>query len=50
MVVSDDGAEKAISAVIEAASTGEIGDGKIFVLPVEETVRIRTGETGDAFL
>lgn len=40
--------ERAIGAVVEAAYSGAIGDGKIFVLPVEEVVRIRTGETGDA--
>ncbi|MBG28665.1 MAG: transcriptional regulator [Opitutae bacterium] len=36
-----------IDKIVEAASTGKIGDGKIFVLPVEEAVRIRTGEKGD---
>ena len=40
-------ADKAIDAVQKAASTGNIGDGKIFVIPVEEVVRIRTGETGE---
>jgi len=47
-VVSDDKVEAAISAISEAARTGEIGDGKIFVTPVEEAIRIRTGERGDA--
>ena len=50
IVVSDDEVERVIKAVIKAASTGRIGDGKIFVLPVEEAIRIRTGETGDAVL
>jgi len=50
VVVADSDAENAISAVVEAASSGEIGDGKIFVLPVEEAIRIRTGETGDSAL
>jgi nitrogen regulatory protein PII len=39
-------AEKVIEAIRNAANTGKIGDGKIFVSPVEEVVRIRTGETG----
>jgi len=38
--------ERAIEAVVKAARTGKIGDGKIFVLPVEQVVRVRTGETG----
>jgi nitrogen regulatory protein PII len=42
--------EAAISAISEAARTGEIGDGKIFVTSVEQVVRIRTGERGDAAL
>src|SRR5512141_1726693 len=39
--------EKVIAAIEETAKTGKIGDGKIFVLPVDETVRIRTGERGE---
>lgn len=50
IVVSDDRVEAVIKAILESACTGRIGDGKIFVLPVEEAVRIRTGETGDAVL
>ncbi len=46
-VVSDDAVESVIDAIREAANTGKIGDGKIFVLPVEQAVRIRTGESGD---
>ena len=46
-VVSDDMAAPAVDAIRKAAATGKIGDGKIFVLPVEAAVRIRTGETGD---
>lgn len=49
-VVPDDLAEEAVEAVLEAARTGEIGDGKVFVSPVEEAVRIRTGERGEAAL
>lgn len=50
IVVRDDMLETVIKAIVETASTGRIGDGKIFVLPVEEAIRIRTGETGDAVL
>ncbi len=46
IVVSDEFADKAVQAIVEAANTGRIGDGKIFVLPLEEAVRIRTGERG----
>ncbi|MGC9192004.1 MAG: P-II family nitrogen regulator, partial [Conexivisphaera sp.] len=38
--------ERAIGVIMEAARTGEVGDGKIFVIPVEEAIRIRTGERG----
>ena len=48
MVVADAIARRAIDAVKEAAGTGQIGDGKIFVLSVDEVVRIRTGETGES--
>jgi nitrogen regulatory protein P-II 1 len=40
--------ERAIEAIIKAARTGKIGDGKIFVQSVEQVIRIRTGETGEA--
>ena len=46
LVVSDELADKAVTAIAEAANTGRIGDGKIFVMPVEEAIRIRTGERG----
>jgi len=46
IVVNDDTAEDVIEAILKAASTGQIGDGKIFVTPVEEVIRIRTGERG----
>lgn len=45
--VNDEYVEKTIEAIVEGARTGEIGDGKIFVLPMEECVRIRTGERGE---
>ncbi len=47
IVLADDAAEKAVAAIVAAAKTGKIGDGKVFVLPVESAVRIRTEETGD---
>jgi nitrogen regulatory protein P-II 1 len=47
LVVADSVVESAIKAIVEAAKTGKIGDGKVFVLPVENATRIRTGETGD---
>ena len=46
IVVNDDFVEKAIDAIIKGAKTGKIGDGKIFVSPIEDVVRIRTGERG----
>jgi nitrogen regulatory protein P-II 1 len=46
IAVSDELADKVVQVIVESASTGRIGDGKIFVLPVEEVVRIRTGERG----
>lgn len=48
IVVPDDMVEKVTNALLEACQTGRIGDGKIFVNPVEQALRIRTGETGDA--
>ena len=50
IVVRDKNVEKTINAVRNAAFTGEIGDGRIFVIPVEDSVRIRTGERGDIAL
>jgi nitrogen regulatory protein P-II 1 len=47
VVIPDGRAEGVVQAIAGAARTGEVGDGKIFVLPVEEAVRIRTGERGD---
>ena len=48
MVVADELVESAIDTIIKAAHTGKIGDGKIFVSSVEQVIRIRTGETGEA--
>ena len=50
IVVPDDRAEEALEIALEAARTGEIGDGKIFVAEVEQAIRIRTGERGDTAL
>jgi len=47
IVVSDDKAEAVVKAITDSASTGRIGDGKIFVSSMEEAIRIRTGESGD---
>lgn len=48
IVTTDEVVDQAVEAIIKAARTGKIGDGKIFVFPVEQVIRIRTGETGDA--
>jgi len=48
VIVDDAMVERAIEAIQQAAKTGRIGDGKIFVYPVEEVIRIRTGERGEA--
>jgi nitrogen regulatory protein PII len=48
MVVADADADAAINAVVRSARTGKIGDGKVFIAAIEQAVRIRTEETGDA--
>ncbi|OKZ12179.1 MAG: transcriptional regulator [Bacteroides sp. 43_108] len=50
IVVRDKNVEKTVRAVMEAARTGDIGDGRIFIIPVEDSIRIRTGERGDIAL
>ena len=50
IIVREINVEKTIQAVMKAAYTGEIGDGRIFVIPVEDAIRIRTGERGDIAL
>jgi nitrogen regulatory protein P-II 1 len=50
VVVRDEDLESAVDAIVEAARTGEVGDGKIFVTEVLEAIRVRTGEHGDAAL
>ena len=47
IVVADEQVEQIIETILSAVKTGKIGDGKIFVLPVEEVVRVRTGEKGE---
>ena len=48
MILADAMIERAIEAIVKAARTGKIGDGKIFVTAVEQVIRIRTGESGEA--
>lgn len=50
IVLTDEQIGKTIQGLKTAAGTGQLGDGKVFVLPVEETVRLRTGESGEAAL
>ena len=47
LVVTEEGLESVVQAIVKAASSGSIGDGKIFVSPVGDAIRIRTGESGD---
>jgi nitrogen regulatory protein P-II 1 len=47
VVVSDAAADKVVDAIIKAAKTGQVGDGKIFVYEVEDAIRVRTGESGE---
>lgn len=48
IVVEEHDADRVVDVILSVAHTGEVGDGKIFISPVEEVVRIRTGEVGDA--
>lgn len=48
LVLRDDQVDQAVDVIIETARSGKIGDGKIFILPVEEAIRIRTGERSDS--
>ena len=50
VIVADDRVEAVVDAIAAAANTGKIGDGKIFVAPVEDVIRIRTGERGNSAL
>jgi len=48
IVLADDRIAKAVEAIVSSAKTGKIGDGKVFILPIEDAIRIRTEERGDA--
>lgn len=48
LVVEDDRADEIAALIVDTARTGEVGDGKIFIAPVEQVIRIRTGETGES--
>lgn len=50
IIVRDKNVDKTIKAILSSAKSGEIGDGKIFIIPIEESYRIRTGEKGDESL
>ncbi|KAF0282122.1 P-II family nitrogen regulator [Spiribacter roseus] len=50
VVVADDQVERVVDAIVAAANTGKIGDGKVFVTPVEQAVRIRTSDSGEQAL
>ena len=48
IVIADERVQRAIDAIVQSAKTGKIGDGKVFVLPIEDAIRIRTEERGDS--
>ncbi len=48
IVLADDRVQKAVDVIVQSAKTGKIGDGKVFVLPIEDSVRIRTEERGES--
>ena len=50
IIVRDKNAEKTVQAILKSAHTGEIGDGRIFIIPIEDAIRIRTAERGDIAL
>jgi nitrogen regulatory protein P-II 1 len=50
VIVADNVAEKVIETIMNAARTGQVGDGKIFVYPVDDVIRVRTGESGEEAL
>jgi nitrogen regulatory protein P-II 1 len=50
IAVADDLVTKVVDAIVSAAQTGKIGDGKVFIIPIEEAIRIRTGEKGEVAL
>jgi nitrogen regulatory protein P-II 1 len=50
VVVHDNASERVVQTIIKSAWTGNVGDGKVFILPVEDAIRVRTGERGDVAL
>lgn len=50
LVIADDRAEETVSAIVEAARTGKIGDGKVFIYPIDDAIRIRNKDRGEAAL
>ena len=50
VVVKDEEVDQVVDKIVDAAKTGQIGDGKVFVMPIGDAVRIRTGETGEVAL
>ncbi|MGO9481862.1 MAG: P-II family nitrogen regulator [Candidatus Kryptoniota bacterium] len=50
IIAPDEGVDKIVSTIIKSAKTGQVGDGKIFVYPVEDVIRVRTEESGEAAL
>jgi nitrogen regulatory protein PII len=48
IVVADDRVQRAVDAIVQSAKTGKIGDGKVFILPIEDAIRIRTEERGES--
>jgi nitrogen regulatory protein P-II 1 len=48
IILSEDKVQRAVDAIVQSAKTGKIGDGKVFILPIEDVIRIRTEERGDA--
>jgi len=50
IITPDDGVDKIVDTIIKSAKTGQVGDGKIFVYPVEDVIRVRTEESGEAAL
>jgi nitrogen regulatory protein P-II 1 len=48
IVLADDRVQRAVDAIVQSAKTGKIGDGKVFVMPIEEVIRIRTEERGES--
>lgn len=48
IVIPDERVQRAVDAIVQSAKTGKIGDGKVFILPIEDAIRIRTEERGDS--